>query len=321
MSNPKNGLPFKKRGLLKTRASLIRDSAIPEKHGQDIFGKAGIVFIIFVIVLGLEILADLELTIILWTIALFGVAFIAVGFMEFSLLQVIETMPMATVDSAAVGLNQFNGRVFPEDHVPLCAPISKRNCVFYQMELQIVIRNRDGNYWTTISRYTDGKPTLFTDDTGVMAIDLANADIKEEGRWIRRWVVNSNGVIVKRNSTLGEAMTRYFNTVPKNFDNLPMGMRLSETAAWTPQIPGSPMAVFENPILAGQNGFAIGRLVNMVRPKRGLAGKALIYDMPTGILSFRTEWKRVIIKRARTSTVVSMVSGMLMLICSLTLLL
>jgi len=101
-----------------------------------------------------------------------GSILIIVGFRNYTIYNYLANTPFSNIRIATYGLNKIKGRFVTHNNQPLISPISGKKCVYYSISLWHVYRA--GKRW--IAKFLDGfdagVPTLFTDGTGFLAIDL-----------------------------------------------------------------------------------------------------------------------------------------------------
>ncbi|MCL5011591.1 MAG: hypothetical protein M1594_01715 [Candidatus Marsarchaeota archaeon] len=276
------------------RSSLLPNDLIVNKRGKSILGRVLLVSLAFAIVLiitlGLtnsnnQFHSQIFFNFFIPEAAIFGVLFIVAGWLEFSLLQTIEAIPLSKIEGAAEGLNEIQGNLIPEKGNPLISPISKQECFFYQLELQKYVQMGDGSYWKTVAKFAKGIPTLLTDDTGYLAIDFENANLTRE-KSLTLYPYNNNKWL-SVGDKLGQDLIEYFKTSSDDFDVSNLGIILSPSYSLT--FTGSQLAIVETVIASGKERFAMGRVVNTNQTLNGKKVKAMIYDRSTKILSVRDE--------------------------------
>ncbi|MFP3215322.1 MAG: hypothetical protein RXR32_02110, partial [Candidatus Micrarchaeota archaeon] len=102
-----------------------------------------------------------------------GAILLYLGFKSFSLEQFVPSIPVVKIDAATYGLNKMQGRFIPYNAAALKAPISGAECVYYSVGLYIEAQEQ--NYMRCLRGIGKGAPTLFTDDSGYLAVDLVKA--------------------------------------------------------------------------------------------------------------------------------------------------
>ena len=307
----------------KMRSSLFSNEFETKNRGKSILGKVPMLFLFFIITIILTYwIADsnnqLLLIYLIIDAVIFGVLFIIAGWLEFSLLQTIEAIPISKIEGAAEGLNEIQGRLIPENGDPLTSPMSKQKCVSYKMELQKYVRDSNVNvsYWQTISTVTEGVPTLIEDETGYLTIDFSKSDFSCFKQTFF-YAEDSNKKIIFDNSPLGQNLIQTFNAKKANFNPLEIGVTLSNSPNLTTKLYGHELAINEVIIPFDQKIFAMGRVINTHKTFNGKPVKQLTRDSSTGVLSIRIEGKRAIEKKDKTLAYLSLTFGAILLITGL----
>jgi len=104
-----------------------------------------------------------------------GAILLYLGFKSFSLEQFVPSIPVVKIDAATYGLNKMQGKFIPYNTAALKAPISGAECVYYSVGLYIVAQEQNEYYMRCLRGIGKGAPTLFTDDSGYLAVDLVKA--------------------------------------------------------------------------------------------------------------------------------------------------
>ena len=122
----------------------------------------------------------LPLFIILISISLF---LIIRGFKRYIIHNILNNTPVSKIHIATYGLNKVKGRFIPFGSQPLKSPISGQDCIYYSIStfyVQSRGSNNNSNYGSYfVDGFDAGIPTLFTDGTGFLAVDLEKAPIVE----------------------------------------------------------------------------------------------------------------------------------------------
>jgi len=100
-------------------------------------------------------------------------------FKDFSFEQFLHPIPVVKIDAATYSLNKMQGKFIPYNTGLLKAPISGAECVYYSVGLYVAFyegfgRNRQFLAFL-LGGIEKGVPTLFTDDSGYLAVDLVKA--------------------------------------------------------------------------------------------------------------------------------------------------
>ena len=108
-----------------------------------------------------------------------GAILLYLGFKDFSFEQFLQSIPVAKIDAATYSLNKMQGKFIPYNTGPLKAPISGAECVYYSVGLYVGFYEGFGrNRRFVVQRLGGigkGAPTLFTDGSGYLAVDLVKA--------------------------------------------------------------------------------------------------------------------------------------------------
>jgi hypothetical protein len=246
---------------------------------------------------------------------IFGVVFVFAGLKEFSLTQAIEDTPTAKIDGAADGLTEVNGRFVPEGGKLLRSPISGWDCLYYQLNIQELVRTKNGSYWSTIQSFGYGTPTLFTDGTGYLAIDLAHSDIKlYEGD--RKYIVDSNDRAVYLRDQEYRNFVSYLSGLNgAEPDISKSGATLASVAAYKFEIfGGDQVSVLESGLTTDGQYFAVGRIDGTVGTMDGKPIKRMVLDPGTGLLSVKTESKESIERTDKTVSLAVLIFGLVLII-------
>ena len=149
-----------------------------------------------------------------------GIYFFYEGFKELKSKRIIQNIPTSKINTGAVGTNvEVTGRIVCEKDEVVQAPISRRPCAFYSIEIQRWERRRKnrgisiGNssstgfnqgHWVTVESFYSGKGFFIDDSSGANAMILVN------------------GAVIKR-----KGGTQDFEMQSNSFDQMPAGLRQS----------------------------------------------------------------------------------------------
>jgi len=102
------------------------------------------------------------------------------GFKEWNKFKKVADTPTSKVRSMAAGLVELNGKVIAIKK--LISPITKKECVYYKVEHQVYVRNKNSGSWITISVKTKFENFFLEDGTGKVEVDprLAELDIPQD---------------------------------------------------------------------------------------------------------------------------------------------
>jgi len=304
----------------KMRSSLFSNEFETKNRGKSILGKVPMLFLFFIITIILTCwIADsnnqLLLIYLIIDAVIFGVLFIIAGWLEFSLLQTIEAIPISKIEGAAEGLNEIQGRLIPENGNPLTSPMSKQKCVFYQLELQQYVKRGKDYSWEMVARFAKATPTLLTDDTGYLAIDFVNADLTMPKSLIL--YPYSDNKCLNTWDKLGQELIKYFETRPDNFDVSNLSITFSPSRPLINLNSTGLIRIVENVMSLEKEYFAMGRVVNTNQTLNEKPVKAMIYDRSTKILSVRDESRRSLETKDKIITYFSLGFGVILLITGL----
>ena len=90
----------------------------------------------------------------------------------------LSNTPVAQAAGAAIGLNEIRCRPVIESGSPLTAPITKRGCFYYKLELHEVSSNSNSSSDTPIAVAARGLPTIMADSSGGVACRFEDAEIE-----------------------------------------------------------------------------------------------------------------------------------------------
>ena len=316
---------FPPKDLEKMRSSLLPNDLIINSHGRIFLGRVFLLLAVFAIALIITIAVSnsnnqfhtqIFLNYFKIEAVVFGVLFIITGWLEFSLLQTIEAIPISKIEGAAEGLNEIQGRLIPENGNPLTSPMSKQKCVFYQLELQQYVKRGSDYSWEMVARFAKATPTLLTDDTGYLAIDFVNADLTMPKSLIL--YPYSDNKCLNTWDKLGQELIKYFETRPDNFDVSNLSITFSPSLRPLINLNSSGLIrIVENVMSLEKEYFAMGRVVNTNQTLNEKPVKAMIYDRSTKILSVRDESRRSLETKDKIITYFSLGFGVILLITGL----
>ena len=90
----------------------------------------------------------------------------------------LSNTPVAQAAGAAIGLNEIRCRPVIESGSPLTAPLTKRGCFYYKLELHEVSSNGNSSSDTPIAVAARGLPTIMADSSGGVACRFEDAEIE-----------------------------------------------------------------------------------------------------------------------------------------------
>jgi len=108
-----------------------------------------------------------------------GAILLYLFFKDFSFEQFLHPIPVVKIDAATYSLNKMQGKFIPYNAGLLKAPISGAECVYYSVGLYVAFYEGHGRnrqfFAFSLGGIEKGVPTLFTDDSGYLAVDLVKA--------------------------------------------------------------------------------------------------------------------------------------------------
>ncbi len=107
----------------------------------------------------------------------FGIYLFFKGFKWLKLKRLIENIPTSKIRSLAMGLVEIYGEVIPAKDQLLKSPFSNHDCVYYRYEIQELRRSKRSSYWATIKSGEKGAYFFLKDNTGMVLVNPANAEI------------------------------------------------------------------------------------------------------------------------------------------------
>ncbi|BCS91190.1 MAG: hypothetical protein ARM1_0647 [Candidatus Micrarchaeota archaeon] len=131
-----------------------------------------------------------------------GPTLLYIGFKEFSKGQLLTSMPVTRIDSASYGLNKMEGTFIPYNAQSLKSVISNVDCVYHSLGVYYADEQYNGDGTTSIlvhpiEFFGKGVPTLLTDGTGYLAVDIAKMPkFEAKGRIIYIKSIEGKGNII-----------------------------------------------------------------------------------------------------------------------------
>ena len=114
-----------------------------------------------------------------------GVYLFFSGFRELKCKRIIQDIPTSKIATGAVGSNvEIAGHVVVREAGDLVtAPISGIPSVFYSLEIQKLVRQKNNSYWKTIDQFYSHDEFIVDDGSGALArVMVQGADIRHKGR-------------------------------------------------------------------------------------------------------------------------------------------
>lgn len=103
-----------------------------------------------------------------------GPLWFAHGFRDLRVMRMIRDTPTARIGSMAMGLVEITGATVARSTVE--APFSGRRCVYWQVDIAIRGRRKDG--WNVVHRNSSGHPFFVRDDSGTAMVYPQGADCR-----------------------------------------------------------------------------------------------------------------------------------------------
>jgi uncharacterized membrane protein YhdT len=307
----------------------MKDKA-SNKHGQNIFGRIPIIAILFmasVVILayagsgnnanGIPAIAGMG-RYFAADAALFGVLFIAVGWLEFKLMQTIDDIPTTSVEGAADGLNEINAKFVPESGDPLVSPMTDKECVYYQVSLEEYVHAGKSSYWSPIYGISKGVPALMTDGTGYLAVPLDDADINNKPAYY--YPKNVKDQIVRSATPEGKSLIAAFQGDMNAKSLTGLGINFEHnlnTVIDFSIFAGAEMRIVESVLPVDASYFVMGRIADSATTLKGKPMKVIDYDNGTKLLTVRNESKAGIEKADKTLSFASLAGGVILLLLGL----
>lgn len=112
-----------------------------------------------------------------------GIYWFYTGFRDFKHCRTIENIPTSKIGTGAVGTNvEVKGRILHGEEKQLQGPVSGRDCVFYSVEIQKLVRSKNSSHWKTIDQFFSDAEFLLDDGSGAIAsVYVRGAKIQRKG--------------------------------------------------------------------------------------------------------------------------------------------
>ncbi len=113
-----------------------------------------------------------------------GIYWFVAGFRELKQKRTIQDIPTSKIATGAVGTNvEIKGQVICDEEKVIPAPISETPSVFYSIEIQKLVRNKNSSYWKSIDRFYSDKGFFVDDGSGADAlVYIEGATVKRKGK-------------------------------------------------------------------------------------------------------------------------------------------
>ncbi len=114
----------------------------------------------------------------------FGIYWFLAGFRELKHTRTIQNIPTSKIATGAVGTNvEIQGKILRDANKILNAPITGRDCVFYSVEIQKLVKSKDSSRWVTVDQFFSDEGFVLSDGSGANAmVYVEGATIKRKGR-------------------------------------------------------------------------------------------------------------------------------------------
>ncbi len=325
--NPYSGLTFRGE-LAQANSSYIPDSKFIGGRGRSIYGRLPVIFVLFLFSLAIIFYlgspgkngsppAIKNITpIFVGDLLMFGALFILEGWLEFSLEQTIRDIPTIKIDAAAAGLNEINAAFIQEKGDTITSLVSKQSCVFYRTALEKYVHRGKNSYWETIGSSVNGIPSLLTDGTGYLAIDLSAADINLNSLYY--YPLNSKNQAVRSGMPDGVALQNAFygGVTAEKLDGLKLEFNRNGVVDFS-LFGGDEMRVIETVVPVAVPYFAMGRIGEVVGRVGSMPVKLMSRDPQTKILTVRSQSKSSIESTDKRLSFISFGIGVLFIIGAL----
>lgn len=315
-------------GLHQTRSSYIKPDP-KAKRGKSMAGRVAIIALLLVIslvvivflgsptcvngVCGKPFLQHLG-PVVGMDLLLFGALLTIVGWIEFSLSEIIKGIPTSKIEGAAAGLNEISASFIPEGGEEMVSPLSNTKCIYYSLQLERLVRNKNSSNWVGCGWASYGMPALLTDGTGYLAVDLSDADLKFPARIY--YPYDPEGKQLNTMSSEGKALRNAFATgrVKDELANISMQYN-ANMDMFTFQIGfGEPMRLVESVAPTNTPFFVIGRIDADLGKREDKPVKMMSYDPRTKLLSVRDQSKKTIERNDELLSLGSLGFGILILL-------
>ena len=105
-----------------------------------------------------------------------GVVAFIWGFIQLKKKHMIENIPTSKIRSMAIGLVEIKGKSM--DWMPLQAPFSQEQCVYFQYEVEELRRSKNRTYWASIHKgNSNHAPFYLEDETARVIVNPKGAEV------------------------------------------------------------------------------------------------------------------------------------------------
>ncbi len=285
--------------LTTTRSSYVKGGGTP---GGSIYGKMPAFVVLFLFSLGILIFLGLPgknggppIISDIWPLMaedclFFGALFIIGGWLEFSLSQAIKDIPTIKIDAAAAGVNEINAAFVPEKGSPLTSLMSQQKCIFYRATLEQYVHQGKSSAWVPCGVVGGGVPSLLTDGSGYIAVDLIAANINMPTNIFYPHI--ASGQLVRSAMPEGMSLMMAFGGTPTPSSISKLGITFSKTVGDSfSMFSGDEMRITEVVIPINEPYFVMGRVSDVAGRLNNKPVKVMSYDPGTHMLSVRMESK------------------------------
>ncbi|MCH8218234.1 MAG: hypothetical protein IH892_15865 [Planctomycetes bacterium] len=116
--------------------------------------------------------------------AVMGIVWFILGFRKLKVKRTIQNIPTCKINTGAVGTNvEVKGFILVEKDKLVTAPISRKQCALYNLEIQELRRRQNSSSWHTIDSFFSDEGFYLDDDSGATALVMVDgAKITHEGK-------------------------------------------------------------------------------------------------------------------------------------------
>jgi len=265
-----------------------------------------------------------------------GAILLYLGFKDFSFEQFLQSIPVAKIDAATYSLNKMQGKFIPYNTGPLKAPISGAECVYYSVGLYVGFYEGFGRNRRFVVQQLGGigkgAPTLFTDDSGYLAVDLVKApnlqatssvlilnktgsgatNVIEQGKEAAAEILPKIEEASNSNSTVDLSKIPSFKVKPY-FQNRIKDLKKGLNAL---EIPNG-LFLVEQYIPANSDYTCLGGVADISKSIEGKPVKVMVPDQGSGIMAVYAGAAQNVKKGMSKRTILNMAIGVLFVIAAL----
>ncbi len=113
-----------------------------------------------------------------------GVYWFFKGFRVYREYRVLADTPESPIRSIPMGLVEVHGKAKPATDPPVPSPVTQTPCLFYKVDIERWIKDKDGGHWSFFATDADGPHFYLEDATGKVLVDAHRAeyDLMQTGR-------------------------------------------------------------------------------------------------------------------------------------------